>query len=268
MILTCPACSAQYMVSAETIGEQGRAVRCAKCKHEWVQKSEKDSLDELISRIQSVEIDEIGFEEHLTSNVREDVHAGLFARLKEAISGYRSRLKFWLDRKAINFKSRLHLDKKTFGGIAAAAIVFSVLLSVILLTHNKISHNFPQTEPIFEALGLKKAEEVASTPNPEENLAFDRLEISKGEGTTKLSGMLLNLSKQEVPVPIISVVLLDKDSHEIYNRDLDLGQPIIGSEDRIDFQIDLGIDIPDAARKLAIRFTNLPLPEENHGEDG
>ncbi len=37
MIITCPACSAQFRASAEQIGPKGRSVRCGKCAHEWRQ---------------------------------------------------------------------------------------------------------------------------------------------------------------------------------------------------------------------------------------
>ena len=40
MILTCPACSTQYVVKDGAIPEGGRQVRCAACKHSWHQDPE------------------------------------------------------------------------------------------------------------------------------------------------------------------------------------------------------------------------------------
>lgn len=40
MIIACPACNTRYVVPENAIGDNGRTVRCAKCKHSWFQEPE------------------------------------------------------------------------------------------------------------------------------------------------------------------------------------------------------------------------------------
>lgn len=44
MIISCTNCSARFIVKAQTIGENGRKVKCARCKHVWFQKSDVEAL--------------------------------------------------------------------------------------------------------------------------------------------------------------------------------------------------------------------------------
>lgn len=37
MIITCPACATRYLTDPALLGPTGRVVRCAKCRHSWMQ---------------------------------------------------------------------------------------------------------------------------------------------------------------------------------------------------------------------------------------
>jgi predicted Zn finger-like uncharacterized protein len=44
MIIGCPNCSSRFLVKAEAIGENGRKVKCARCKHVWFQQPDVEAL--------------------------------------------------------------------------------------------------------------------------------------------------------------------------------------------------------------------------------
>ena len=46
MIIACPACNTRYVVPDNAIGDEGRTVRCAKCKHSWFQEGPTLELNE------------------------------------------------------------------------------------------------------------------------------------------------------------------------------------------------------------------------------
>lgn len=46
MILTCPACGQSYFADDDSIGSDGRQVKCASCGHEWFARSENAEVGE------------------------------------------------------------------------------------------------------------------------------------------------------------------------------------------------------------------------------
>ena len=47
MILECPECSTRYLVPDSAIGDAGRTVRCASCKHSWFQTPQEPLTEEI-----------------------------------------------------------------------------------------------------------------------------------------------------------------------------------------------------------------------------
>jgi predicted Zn finger-like uncharacterized protein len=52
MILECPECHTRYLVPDTAIGEEGRTVRCANCKHSWFQ--EGAPVLDLVARAETI----------------------------------------------------------------------------------------------------------------------------------------------------------------------------------------------------------------------
>ena len=43
MLLTCPSCNSKYLVNSADLLEEGRIVKCIKCKYQWFQSSNLDN---------------------------------------------------------------------------------------------------------------------------------------------------------------------------------------------------------------------------------
>ncbi|BAI76735.1 hypothetical protein AZL_e03900 (plasmid) [Azospirillum sp. B510] len=48
MIVSCPTCSTRYTLSDDSLGQDGRKVRCARCGHMWWQKPERQESEPVI----------------------------------------------------------------------------------------------------------------------------------------------------------------------------------------------------------------------------
>jgi len=243
------------MVATDSIGKKGRAVRCASCKHEWFQKSEKDTLDDLISRIQAEEFDEIGFQD-AGASAKASTSSGIpfLSGLVAKIASLRAQLNFWAFKKQQALKSKLRRFlslfprnkqdvKKLIGGSIAAIISFSVLGSSILLSHNLITNIFPETEQVFDKFGLKHTQMAI---NYNESLALDRMEYSPAEGshgTAVIKGMMINLTAGELALPTLEINRLDGKGNVLHTQLYSFPEEKIEPEGQIDIEIALS-EIP------------------------
>ncbi|MBY6263825.1 hypothetical protein EI613_18160 [Azospirillum sp. 412522] len=48
MIVSCPTCSTRYTLSDESLGQDGRKVRCARCGHTWWQMPDRSELEPVV----------------------------------------------------------------------------------------------------------------------------------------------------------------------------------------------------------------------------
>jgi hypothetical protein len=270
------------MVSPDSIGKKGRAVRCASCKHEWFQKSEKDTLDDLISRIQAEEFDEIGFQES-GSPIKQGTTQGIpyLSNLFARIVAHRARINYWAFKKRQTIKSGLRKllsifpqskqdIKKIVGGAILAVLTFAILGGGTLLSHNLISNIFPETESVFEKFGL---EHKSAAINYNESLALDRMEYSLSEdetGAAFLRGMMINLTDEEIVLPSLEINRLDEKGNVLHSQTYTFPEEKIEPEGQIGIEIALAEITPlqvsareviPKAQKIEVFYTAPPSGE-------
>jgi len=192
MILTCPACGTRYQMADDKFGTSPRTIRCARCKHDWVEypvsapmapPPAPDANSEFVN----------------TS------HSKLPPLPPEAVSDDTSTfMAVALERPAHRAKQRLYL------GLFALSFVVVGGVAALLMLQTPLLKMFPQLEQVYKPLGLMHE---VSTPSYN-GLAITGVtrELEDMNGMTSLvfRGQVHNQTTADMPVPNIEVKLFDE----------------------------------------------------------
>ncbi len=246
MILTCPSCSASYNVSSEAIGENGRTVRCKKCAHTWFcqgeEQGQKKALEDLISRIQAtdIEVDDIVFGNSTKTRISQD-KVGLLSRILGKIKAASGKLQT---------ESRF---SNSLAGFMCALAAFSVVIYGIVSQRTVIVHVFPALSETYTAAGFPLT--TISNANPEESLIIEKATFNEEGKNRQLTGSLINLTSQNVRVPPLKVIFLDKYDTKLGEKVYVLPVPALGKELSYGFSLPVPEDVPHSLSTVKISFT-------------
>ena len=235
------------MVPADAIGDAGRDVRCKKCAHVWFQKSEKGSLEDLISRIQSSDIadDDISFADlkNLTKPkaTRGDSEDGFLKRLMLAIGNKNP------------FKS-MQKDNflKYFAGCMVAIAVLSVIACVGVVNRSSLVGAYPEMSAFFKWTGFSVS--AYAQVNPENALILEKVEIVKLDGHTKIIGNLINLTSNDVLLPRIVVTYVGMGGESLRADSYKLNAGLIRKEDNVKFSLPVADTPPEKTQSVNLTF--------------
>jgi predicted Zn finger-like uncharacterized protein len=127
MIITCPSCQTNFMLSASALGTEGRKVRCAKCGHEWHAMPEAKA-----------EVPELTETPPLAEEENSDIDIALLDALTAAANPKPAR--------------SLVQEVKSDTLWKVAAGVFSIVLLVLSLIALRESL-YPALSPVYHAMG-------------------------------------------------------------------------------------------------------------------
>jgi predicted Zn finger-like uncharacterized protein len=224
MIVTCPACVAQYVLPDESIGEKGRRVKCTSCGYTWLQSRENDIVAE--KPIFSVP------EYNDTKPARE--FKAPRQRMTPVVSE-KSALPAML---AIGFGLAIILVLITVG---ASAIFRPLLVAEI-----------PATALLFDKIGLP-------IRPPGMGLAFTdvKTQIDKTPGRKDLlsvNGKLVNDTKQDIPLTRL-VIRLNSESGWLKDWPISLYGHSLGAGKSTNFNYDLK-DFPENGQSVTLLFAD------------
>lgn len=230
MILTCPSCSARYLLATDAIGENGRSVRCGKCGHVWQEPPARDSLDELNAADFTIPSEEAP----PPDPAPEEEPVKEFPAYKTAED---------LSEKPA--PPALPFAHSRLAGAITAIAVFGILATVAVMARASIISAFPSSQPVYEALGLDERE-TAAPP-----LIFDDVTAEISGKDLSVHGKLINLSSQPVALSPMTVEILDSDGAVIKTYPADIQQKEIEGEASIDLDFSYK-DAPEAGRQVRL----------------
>ena len=225
MILTCPACSARFVVEAASFPAAGRQVRCGVCSHAWHQLPDAPEPEAALEEIDDEEMLQEADEAAAEANAPEV--AAPAACLPEAdpvaeAGGERlARLEAFDEERRRSQDDRDGLDEGRKGPplftIAWIALVVFVVLVAGLAWFGReaLVAQFPEAARLYAKLGI----ETTSPARVGEGLELQDVNSFKrevdGTRTLMIEGSVVNVSDMAQSVPALRAVITDAEGSQI-----------------------------------------------------
>jgi predicted Zn finger-like uncharacterized protein len=252
MILTCPACSARFVVDPAVLGYRGRMVRCARCRETWHAAPSEDDFALIVPRSESFpEEDPIPEPQpqpppSWNSYAAESVPGFLTdaVRTPPASGG----------RKALPAVQQPH--KATAKAVAWLVIAALVVALLVLLTvgRARIVALWPATAPIYGAFGLHTPVAGTGLELREVNSAVSQVD---NKPTLIVAGRIANVTDTPQKVPPLVITLRDTKSVPVKSWTIQPSQPTLLGGESMSFQTSQPSP-PDNAVSAMVTFGPLP----------
>jgi predicted Zn finger-like uncharacterized protein len=251
MILTCPACSARYLIAGDAIGEQGRDVRCGKCGHNWTQEPVHDSLDELSKRESEASdrpaAGRNSLDDAVESFLNDEIPEGVKPIPEpEAAVSFEKRPVSKKPPRPQEEPGVLSKNRPLVAGLAIGLAVFSVLAYGLVAARASIISIAPATKPVFVMLGFEQKSDAKT-------LVFDSVTAKMENGTLLVTGSLINLSANMMVLPQMVIDILDAAGKPIKILDANIEQKSLNGEQSLELNFSFD-DIPAEGEQARLRF--------------
>ena len=255
MILTCPNCSARFMVDGLALGPSGRTVRCGACGHSWLQ---------LPDQAPSEPAADLGPGPGYApapgaAPALAMAHAGAAAATRAANAAA-------AEAEQDSGKRRRRFAEVQVGGTRAPGrrgvsrvlvwFAFVFVLTAIVLGgiqyRQEIVRIWPPAIMLYERLGLD-VEPVSGygLRVPQDSIKFRR-ESEGGTPILVVSGDILNESKKAQRVTPMRIALLDKESRVLRTERVKIDDRVLDPGKKLPFQTSIPNYPPEA---VAVRIT-------------
>jgi len=218
MILSCPNCSARFLINANALQPTGREVRCGRCRHQWfATPPEPDPLE---------------LEDEAPP--KPSAPPPLPPPLAEPAAAIEPRPIPKGSNLPVIAKQKRRGVGTILGWVALVLVV--IALGVAIAERDTVMARYPETRPLYGAVGFE-------TPPLGSGLAITDETCSRTmqEGLPVLicEGRLRNNTKYEQPVPGLRGALLDAGGHELQAWTFAVSTPKLGPNQSVPFRTEV-----------------------------
>ena len=275
MHIVCPNCTTSFAVNPAALGEQGRTVRCSRCKETWLARPE-DALETVAQpsamaaagadpRDVAAEWDAMGQEDGQTPVVESpSISADWPSRAAqhEAEADWTTAARHGSrdDEDGQPKRSRLRglfslppfppIPLLRGAGLTTTCGAMAALVLVLVVWRNDVVRLLPQTASFYRLVGLEANLR---------GLAFKDIKITYETVDAKpvlvIEGMIVGTSKDPVGIPRLRFSVRDAQGAEVYAWNAVLDQAVLKPGDRAWFKSRLASPPPEG-RTIDIRFFN------------
>ena len=224
MILTCQSCQTRYLVPNQSLGIDGRRVRCTHCSHEWFQEPEDSGHFDMPDNIEPIP---------------EGVKPIPEGSAVPALLG---------EEPAKEKRGRKLLGKGA--GYAAAAAIFLLVAGALYMERAVVVRIWPPAYALYELADI--APEVAG-----EGLTLDRVSAvavnQDGSSVLEVSGKIVNLRGRPSPVPRLQTTLRHADGSIFDSWPVEPPGAVIDSHGELDFRTSYPT-LPNDVKEISVQL--------------
>lgn len=232
MILTCPECATSYFAEDSAIGS-GRTVRCASCGASWRARAETPLELKVTPEEGAFAAETPQADQDLFDRPPSEVPAPELPKVFRARAENERRV-----REAV-------VQGAVWAGLGTA---FAVVIGLGIVFRMDVVRLWPKAASAYASVGLP----VNASGLTIENLRT-QTGLQDGRPALVVSGVMRNIRAKPVPVPPLSIELLDKDGKVLVTRIERVGDQVVPPGQSRSFAVSL-VDPPSAASDLGVTF--------------
>lgn len=275
MILTCPECSARYVVDPKALLPNGRVVRCAKCKHSW----KEAAPDSDTTLVEAEEAESPPLSEKAPETTAESGPAPAPNQATEiaedefAIQRTRRQKRPRPLPKGSNLPAlQNHKHGQILWGWYGLGTFVALFITGFLVFQTTISHAWPPSQKLYRVLGLESHGGLDSPPSdqnsadstphipPEEQFKIEDTVPSKVQNgalvTLTIEGNIANLTDQTLKLPLLRISLKDDHGEILREWTFKASKATISEGEKVAFSTSLPTP-PDNATSISVTFAEI-----------